>query len=59
MIKDICEELSKKYNIEFIYRNFRPNFREGQRKAREINIYMQKYCGCIFSEEERYSKDVK
>jgi predicted adenine nucleotide alpha hydrolase (AANH) superfamily ATPase len=58
-IKDICNEISNKYNIEFIYRDFRPNFREGQRKAREIGIYMQKYCGCIFSEEERYSKDVE
>lgn len=31
-------------------------FREGQQKARELGLYMQKYCGCIFSEEERYFK---
>lgn len=53
-IKSICEELSKKYNIRFIYKDFRENFRKGQNKARELGIYMQKYCGCIFSEEERY-----
>ena len=28
-------------------------------KAREIGLYMQKYCGCIFSEEDRYSKQIK
>ena len=22
-------------------------------------LYMQKYCGCIFSEEDRYSKQIK
>lgn len=55
-LKKICEELSEKYGVEFIYRDFRPGFREGQRKARELGLYMQKYCGCIFSEEERYAK---
>jgi hypothetical protein len=58
-IKDICNELSIKYDIKFIYKDFRTNFKEGQNKAREIGLYMQKYCGCIFSEEERYNKEVK
>ena len=53
-LKQICEELSKKYNIEFLYRDFRVGFREGQAKARELGLYMQKYCGCVFSEEMRY-----
>lgn len=53
-LKRICEELSKKYDIEFLYRDFRVGFRDGQSKARELGLYMQKYCGCIFSEEMRY-----
>ena len=48
-MKKICEELSEKYNIEFLYRDFRVGFREGQAKCRELGLYMQKYCGCIFS----------
>jgi len=55
-IKSIAEELALKYGIEFIYRDFRPLFREGQAQARAAGMYMQKYCGCIFSEEERYIK---
>lgn len=58
-IKRICEELAQKYNIEFIYRDFRIGFREGQAKARELGLYMQKYCGCIFSEEDRYKKQIE
>ena len=41
------------YGIEFLYRDFRELFRPGQEKARELGFYMQKYCGCVFSEEER------
>ena len=57
-LKKICEELAQKYNIEFLYRDFRVGFRDGQKKARELGLYMQKYCGCIFSEEDRYAKKI-
>ena len=53
-IKRIMEEFSKEYKIDFLYKDFRAGFREGQSKAREIGLYMQKYCGCVFSEEIRY-----
>ena len=55
----IGKEVAKKYDIEFLYRDFRQGFREGQAKARELSLYMQKYCGCIFSEEERYLRHNK
>ncbi|MDR1837722.1 MAG: epoxyqueuosine reductase QueH [Treponema sp.] len=55
-IKRIGEETKEKYGINFLYRDFRPLFREGKAQARASGFYMQKYCGCIFSEEERYLK---
>ena len=58
IIKKIMEDLSKEYGIDFLYRDFRVGFREGQNKARELGLYMQKYCGCIFSEEDRYLKKI-
>lgn len=48
------EAAAQKYGIPFLYRDFRVGFQDGQAKARELGLYMQKYCGCIFSEEERY-----
>ena len=51
---DVANKMAKKYDIEFLYRDFRVGFREGQAKARELGLYMQKYCGCVFSEESRY-----
>lgn len=58
-LKKICEELAKEYDIEFLYRDFRVGFREGQNEARQLGLYMQKYCGCIFSEEDRYFRHTK
>ena len=54
-----AEQLAAEYGVAFLYRDFRPGFREGQRQARELGFYMQKYCGCIFSEEDRYSTKIE
>ena len=54
LIRQIGGEQASTFGVEFLYRDFRPRFREGQSRARVAGYYMQKYCGCIFSEEERY-----
>lgn len=54
-IVKIGTEIAEKYGLSFLYRDFRVGFREGQAKARELGLYMQKYCGCVFSEEMRYN----
>lgn len=59
LMKTAAEGFAEKYNVEFLYRDFRVNFREGNQKARELGLYMQKYCGCIYSEEDRYIKQIK
>ena len=58
-MREIALLAAQTYGIEFLYRDFRPYFKAGQEKARELGFYMQKYCGCIFSEEERYLKNSK
>ncbi len=59
IIKNLGEKIAEKYGLTFLYRDFRVGFREGQAKARELGLYMQKYCGCIFSEEDRYQKKIE
>lgn len=59
MLCQIGERAAQKYGVDFLYRDFRPFFRQGQERARELGLYLQKYCGCIFSEEERYTKRKK
>lgn len=58
-LKQYMQQLSKEYGIEFLYRDFRVGFWEGQDKAKELGLYRQKYCGCVFSEEDRYVKKKK
>lgn len=43
----------------FIYRDFRADWQSGIDRSKEWGIYRQQYCGCIFSENERYAKAFK
>ncbi len=56
LIKEIAEDLSFRYGVDFFYYDFREGWEEGQEEARSLDIYRQPYCGCIFSEQERYDK---
>lgn len=58
LMKAAAEKYAQKYGVKFLYRDFRPNFKNGNQKAREAGLYMQKYCGCIFSEQDRYLKQI-
>ena len=57
LIAEVCQAKADKYGVEFRYYDFRPGFREGQNMARDIGLYRQKYCGCIFSLEESDFRD--
>ena len=59
LMKEVAQRAADQYGVSFLYRDFRPLFREGQEFARAEGFYMQKYCGCVFSEEERYLKPKK
>ena len=59
LMRETAEQAAAEFGVEFLYRDFRPYFKEGQAFAREHGFYMQKYCGCVFSEEERYIKAKK
>ncbi|MFH1484556.1 MAG: epoxyqueuosine reductase QueH [Chloroflexota bacterium] len=52
----IGEEVGVEEGVEFYYRDFRVGFRESQQMARELGLYRQAYCGCVYSEWERYGK---
>ena len=56
LMRETAERAAVEFGGDFLYRDFRPYFRAGQDFAREHGFYMQKYCGCVFSEEERYIK---
>ena len=59
LMRQVAELATREYGVEFFYQDFRPLFAQGQEFAREHGFYMQKFCGCIFSEQERYLKPKK
>ena len=56
LIKALGENYGAKYGVDFYYEYFRNGFREGQKIAKEMCLYRQKYCGCIISFNERNNK---
>jgi epoxyqueuosine reductase len=55
-IAQIGDELSQKFSIPFLYRDFRTLWRQGQTDAVTLGLYKQQYCGCVISEQERFKK---
>lgn len=56
LLRAAMERAGETYGVQALYRDFRPLYKEGRERARALGLYMQKYCGCVFSEEERYLK---
>jgi predicted adenine nucleotide alpha hydrolase (AANH) superfamily ATPase len=54
LIRRTGSECAAAQGVEFLYRDWRPLSEESHERARGLKLYMQSYCGCMFSEWERY-----
>jgi epoxyqueuosine reductase len=54
LIRSIAESAAVQQGIRFLYRDFREGWSEGVRISKEIGMYRQSYCGCLYSEKERF-----
>ena len=59
LIKEIGESLAKQFSVPFHYEDFRKWWQEGIRESKAMGLYRQQYCGCIYSEKERYWRKKK
>ena len=59
LMRETAEHFAKVYGVKFHYEDFRPGWQEGIDMSVEMGLYRQPYCGCIFSEEERYSRELR
>jgi len=59
LIRTYGEELGERYGVKFHYEDFRRGWQEGIDLSKDMGLYRQKYCGCIYSEKERYVKKKK
>ncbi len=49
------EKLAAESGLSFHYEDYRVGWNEGIRASKELGLYRQQYCGCIYSEKERYA----
>ena len=54
LIKETGERLAREIGIPFYYEDFRPGWKKGVDASKVMGLYRQQYCGCIYSEKERY-----
>lgn len=57
LLRSTGEELGRKNGVPFLYVDMRDGYRESRKISRDMGLYMQKYCGCIFSERDRYMRN--
>ena len=55
-IKAMGESIGKESGVHFYYQDFREGWKSGIETSKQLGLYRQKYCGCIYSEKERYYK---
>ena len=53
-IRELGEQAGREFGIAFHYEDFRPGWQEGIKLSKELGLYRQQYCGCIYSEKDRY-----
>lgn len=57
MIRKTGEAVGKSTGVRFYYHDFREGWKKGVEESKKLNMYRQNYCGCIYSEKERYYKE--
>jgi len=59
LIKEIGTAIGQELGIPFYYQDFRPGYNQAVQISKAENMYRQQYCGCIYSERDRYEQPMK
>lgn len=54
-LKELGWETARRVGVPFLYRDFRIKGKEAHARSRERGLYRQNYCGCLYSEWERFA----
>lgn len=56
LIAEKGRDAAKMNGVEFVYKDFREGWNWGIEESKKADLYRQNYCGCIYSEKERFHK---
>ena len=51
-IREVAEAAAADAGVRYVHRDFRDRYRDAQRRATELGMYRQNYCGCLPSKAE-------
>jgi len=54
LIRREGEQAAARHGVSFLYDDFRRGWQQGIAASKEMGLYRQQYCGCIYSEKDRY-----
>ncbi len=54
LAREIGEAAGEERGVPFLYRDFRRGWKEGIEKSKAMELFRQQYCGCIYSERDRF-----
>ncbi|MEW6672635.1 MAG: epoxyqueuosine reductase QueH [Thermodesulfobacteriota bacterium] len=57
LVRAVGEAVAGEVGIPFHYSDFRRGWKEGVAESKRLNMYRQQYCGCIYSEKERFYRE--
>ncbi len=57
LVKSVGEAVGQSVGVPFYYRDFRQGWKTGIETSKRLGMYRQSYCGCIYSEKQRYFRD--
>ena len=56
LLQKIGTKISQEKGIDFLYTDLRKRYSDSRHMTKGLNLYRQQYCGCVYSEWERYAK---
>ena len=59
MIRELAVQVGHEVGVPFYYEDFRLGWAAGAAKTKKLGLYKQQYCGCIFSERDRFLQPPK
>ena len=59
LIRKVALEAAQEFDIPFHYEDWRVGYQKGVERSLALGLYRQQYCGCVFSERDRYEMPAK
>ena len=54
LIRREAEAAAQEFAVPFYYEDYREGYERGVQLSLDLGLYRQPYCGCVFSERDRY-----